>query len=205
MTNTRKRVALLLFTIVIVSLLGWDRICADDASVCEYLREQEIDQMIVEWHPRWFVDLLSYDIPQYDIEARDFVWYSWWNATEEKAKRMNLAYQLWGKDFVLTLQQENGYRNPKYQSECYWPKCLWPASWYPRERSYGFCQLNIDSWWYGRFVYWDYFNDPVLQMIFCRNEYQKAVDWGYISTKFYWYRIRNSHLRKFTFPREQWF
>ena len=154
---------------------------------------QTIDQ--IEYNAE-FLRYIDYDIPSYDSNATWFVVFNP-GTSEEKSRMMNIAYQLWWRDFVLTLHAENQYRDSKKQSDCYGPSCEWPQSWLKREESYWYCQLNVE--WYREFIESSYFKNPETQLIKCRNEYKKAVDNWNITTKFYWYNKRLQYQERFTF------
>lgn len=146
-----------------------------------------------------FLRYLDYQVPQYDPQD---LWHVVFNpgTSMEKTRMMNIAYQLWWKDFLLTLHAENQYRDPQRQSDCYWPLCEWPESWKKREESYWYCQLNM--WSYREFIESKYFSDPEAQMVKCRNEFKRAIDNWNIETKFYGYNKRLDYETRFTFINE---
>lgn len=143
-----------------------------------------------------FMRYLDYDVPEYDWNA---TWYVVFipGTSYEKTRMMNIAYQLWWEDFVLTLHAENQRRDPTKQSDCHWRKCEGPESWKKREESYWYCQLNVGS--YREFIESKYFADPEAQIIKCRNEFKRAIDNWNIETKFYWYNKRSLYAERFTF------
>ena len=93
--------------------------------------------------------------------------HSWFSPEDNRQLIVNRAYELWGIDFVLMLECENGNRNPK---------AVWDGG-----HSYGLCQMN--NRWHN--IPSEYYNDWKFQLEYC---YKKWNTW----TKFYW-PSRNIH------------
>lgn len=166
-----------------------------DAKVNSFYLTDDYSVKMVEYEAN-FLRYLDYEVPEYDSNNTGFVQFLPWTS-EAKTKIMNIAYQLGGKDFVLTLHAENSYRDHKKQSDCHGSKCENASSGLKREESYGYCQLNRGS--YSDFLDSVYFTDPEAQLIKCRNEYKKALDNGNITTKFYGYNNRELYSKYFSF------
>jgi len=92
---------------------------------------------------------------------------------------MSFAYYIWGKDFLLTLNAENWWRDKDKLSNIVW------ANWY---RDQWLCQLNRK--YHLPFILSDDFKDPYKQIRYCFDVYSDAVQRGKIKTTFYWYNHR---------------
>lgn len=147
-------------------------------------------------YPTWLLSYIEYPIPTYDPNSTWYVAFDG-EVSLNKLRLMNIAYQIGGEDFVLTLHAENQTRDPTKQSDCYWPKCEGIESGKLREESYGLCQLNRKS--YNGFINSEYFGNKEYQLIKCWNEYKKALNQGNIYTKFYGYAVRNNYRQYFIF------
>ena len=138
-----------------------------------------------------FSGWLSVEIPHYDTGIQTIEHLK--IKDPKKLEIMNIANQIGGEPFVLMLDQENDKRQRNRQSDIIRKDGT-------REKSYGFCQLNLPtSKKYTRFYNSPYFKDPVKQLLYCYNEYMLAVKWWYINTKFYGYKNRNKSKKRLVF------
>lgn len=103
-----------------------------------------------------------------------------WDKSDVRQKRLQYAYNLWWKDFVLTIITENWTMWIDRKSYVVW------SNWYS---DYGICQINIGfhpevlSNWSNWKKFVDWFYDPYKQIDYCN----KLFKWW---TKFYWYNNR---------------
>lgn len=105
-----------------------------------------------------------------DVELNNstpVIQHSGFSSEDKRQLMVQKAYNLWGLDFVLMLECENGNRNPK---------AVWDGG-----HSYGLCQMN--NRWHN--IPSEYYNDWKFQLEYC---YKKWNTW----TKFYW-PSRNIH------------
>lgn len=93
--------------------------------------------------------------------AKQTIIHKWFKEDDEKQKMVQYAYELWGIDFVKTIECENGNWN-------IW--VVWDGG-----KAFGLCQINVN---YHRLPEW-YKTDWKIQVEFCYEKWK----WG---TKFYW-------------------
>ncbi len=110
-------------------------------------------------------------------------------ASEGVQKIVDYAFQLGGKDFVLTLEAENGLWKSDRKSDKV------GANGYS---DFGLCQLNME--YHEPFIRSQEFNNPYKQIDYCYEVWKKAINQGRIKTTFYGYNrrhvvISNFHLK----------
>lgn len=109
-------------------------------------------------------------------------------ASPEQQEKVDYAFLISNhdKDFVLTLEAENGLWATTRRSIAI------GANGY---RDVGLCQLNRQ--WHHRFIDSPEFRDFRKQLHYCLEVYQKAIDSGRIRTTFYGYNNRHKVAKNF--------
>jgi len=100
---------------------------------------------------------------------------------------VSYAYNLGGKDFVLTLGAENGTWEKNRQSPV-------NSNGY---RDVGLCQLNRK--WHHEYIDSPDFQDPYKQIQYCHEVFTKAIKSGRIKTTFYGYNRRHEVKKDYQF------
>lgn len=109
-----------------------------------------------------------------------------WQIDDPRQDLINYAYNKGWKDFVLTLEGENGLWTPDRRS-----MILWKNGHY----DYWLCQLNTQ--WHAPFVNSPEFKDAYKQIDYCFGVWQDAFKKGRIKTTFYAYNVRNRYVVRF--------
>lgn len=109
-----------------------------------------------------------------------------WPETDPRQDLINYAYNLGWKDFVLTLEGENGLWTVDRRSMMIW------KNWH---YDYWLCQLNTR--WHGEFVSSKEFQDPYKQLDYCFWVWQDAIKKWRLTTTFYAYNVRNRYIKRF--------
>ena len=115
---------------------------------------------------------------------------------EEIQNLVNYAYSLWGKDFLLTLEWENGLWKWNRKSTLVWSNGF---------SDYGLCQLNAK--YHGKFIFAnsvnlhagfsENFKDPYKQIDYCWGVFQDGVKRGIIASTFYAYNTRHDKAQRY--------
>jgi len=120
-----------------------------------------------------------------------------WPATDEIQNIVNYAYKKGGKDFLLTLEWENGLWKWDRRSGV-----VGANGYY----DYGICQLN--GQWHGKFIFANGYNlkagfskdfqSPYKQIDYCIGVWNDAIRKGRIKSTFYAYNKRLPLVARFT-------
>lgn len=120
-----------------------------------------------------------------------------WPTNDPIQDIVNYAYKKGGKDFLLTLEGENGLwkwdrRSGVVGSNGYY--------------DYGICQLN--GQWHAKFIFANGYNlkagfsenfkDPYKQIDYCIGVWNDAIRKGKIKTTFYAYNVRHAKVARFS-------
>lgn len=129
-------------------------------------------------------------------KTNEKIYKKWWAKDHEIQNLVNYAYQKGGKDFLLTLEWENGLWKWDRKSAIVW------SNWYS---DYGMCQLNWQ--FHAKFIFangvnlkdWfsKDFQNPYKQIDYCWEVYQNAVAQNRIKTTFYAYNKRHDKVVRF--------
>lgn len=119
-----------------------------------------------------------------------------WPATDEIQNIVNYAYKKGGKDFLLTLEWENGLWKWDRRSGV-----VGANGYY----DYGICQLN--GQWHGKFIFANGYNlkagfskdfqSPYKQIDYCFGVWKDAIAKNRIKTTFYAYNVRHTKAVRF--------
>lgn len=120
----------------------------------------------------------------------------WWDKNHEIQDLVNYAYKIGGKDFLLTLEGENGLWKWDRKSSIVW------ANGYS---DYGMCQLNWQ--FHADFIFanganlkagWGKdFQNPYKQLDYCLWVWKDAQAKGRLTTTFYAYNVRHNKIARF--------
>lgn len=105
---------------------------------------------------------------------------------DPRQELIKFANSLGGKDFVLTLDAENGEWTTDRRSMQIGVNGHW---------DWGICQLNYQ--WHAPFIDHEEFNDPYKQIEYCWGVYQDGMKRGIIHRTFYGYNNRHKVENKF--------
>ncbi len=119
-----------------------------------------------------------------------------WSKNDEIQNLVNYAYKKGGKDFLLTLEGENGLWKWDRKSMIVWSNGY---------SDYGMCQVNAQ--FHARFIFangqnlkawfWKDFQDPYKQIDYCYWVFKDAIVKWRIKTTFYAYNVRQSKVARF--------
>ena len=104
---------------------------------------------------------LDYDFNYNQVEQVQQIQHIWFSAEDEKQKMVQRAYELWGLDFVIMIECENGAWNPTARWDS--GKAVW------------LCQMNTR--WHK--LPQEYYNSWEYQLKYCYKKWSTG-------TKYYW-------------------